>query len=201
MAVTQAIWDCDLYLLGTPGGTVDLRTGELTVPIIEDYISKLTSVTPADTADCPLWLKFLNEVTKNNRDLIRFYQQWCGYCLTGDVKEHQLLFAHGPGGNGKGSSLISCAAFWATTPSTPPWTLWFWEALISIHRSCDVARRASRQGDRTRAAGAAMRLPPASETEEGRAWAEARIKALTGADLITARFMRQDFFTFQVQFN
>ena len=29
MAVTQAIWDCDLYLLGTPGGTVDLRTGEL----------------------------------------------------------------------------------------------------------------------------------------------------------------------------
>ena len=56
MAVTQAIWDCDLYLLGTPGGTVDLRTGELTVPIIEDYISKLTSVTPADTADCPLWL-------------------------------------------------------------------------------------------------------------------------------------------------
>jgi putative DNA primase/helicase len=44
------------------------------------------------------------------------------------------------------------------------------------------------------------RLVTASETEEGRAWAEARIKALTGADLITARFMRQDFFTFQVQF-
>ena len=41
------------------------------------------------------------------------------------------------------------------------------------------------------------RMVTASETEEGRAWAEARIKALTGGDPITARFMRQDFFEFQ----
>lgn len=44
------------------------------------------------------------------------------------------------------------------------------------------------------------RLVTASETEEGRAWAEARIKQLTGGDPITARFMRQDFFTYQPQF-
>jgi putative DNA primase/helicase len=43
-----------------------------------------------------------------------------------------------------------------------------------------------------------LNLP--SETEEGRAWAEARIKALTGGDPIIARFMRQDFFTYQPQF-
>src|SRR5919206_392582 len=40
----------------------------------------------------------------------------------------------------------------------------------------------------------------ASETEEGRAWAESRIKQMTGGDPITARFMRQDFFTYQPQF-
>jgi putative DNA primase/helicase len=40
----------------------------------------------------------------------------------------------------------------------------------------------------------------ASETEEGRAWAEARIKAMTGRDPITARFMRMDFFTYTPQF-
>jgi putative DNA primase/helicase len=44
------------------------------------------------------------------------------------------------------------------------------------------------------------RLVTASETEEGRAWAEARIKQITGGDPITARFMRQDFFTFVPQF-
>ena len=46
----------------------------------------------------------------------------------------------------------------------------------------------------------AMRLVTAQETEEGRSWAEAKIKALTGGDQITARFMRQDNFTFAPQF-
>jgi putative DNA primase/helicase len=40
----------------------------------------------------------------------------------------------------------------------------------------------------------------AIETEEGRRWAESRIKALTGGDRVAARFMRQDFFEFVPQF-
>jgi putative DNA primase/helicase len=44
------------------------------------------------------------------------------------------------------------------------------------------------------------RLVTAIETEEGRRWAESRIKALTGGDKISARFMRQDFFEYTPQF-
>jgi putative DNA primase/helicase len=44
------------------------------------------------------------------------------------------------------------------------------------------------------------RMVTASETEEGRAWAEARIEQMTGGDPITARFMRQDNFTFKPNF-
>jgi len=44
------------------------------------------------------------------------------------------------------------------------------------------------------------RLVTAVETEEGRRWAESKIKGLTGGDKITARFMRQDFFDFIPQF-
>ena len=44
------------------------------------------------------------------------------------------------------------------------------------------------------------RLVTVSETEEGRAWAESRIKSLTGGDAITARYMRRDFFTYLPKF-
>ena len=40
----------------------------------------------------------------------------------------------------------------------------------------------------------------AQETESGRAWAESKIKSLTGGDPITARFMREDFFTYAPRF-
>jgi putative DNA primase/helicase len=47
---------------------------------------------------------------------------------------------------------------------------------------------------------AGMRLVVASETEDGHYWKEARIKTLTGGDMITARFMRQNSFDFRPQF-
>jgi putative DNA primase/helicase len=40
------------------------------------------------------------------------------------------------------------------------------------------------------------RLVTAIETEEGRTWAESKLKSITGGDEIAARFMRQDFFRF-----
>jgi len=45
-----------------------------------------------------------------------------------------------------------------------------------------------------------IRLATGSETEQGRRWAESRIKALTGGDPIAARFMRADFFEFEPTF-
>jgi putative DNA primase/helicase len=44
------------------------------------------------------------------------------------------------------------------------------------------------------------RLVTAVETEEGKRWAEAKLKQMTGGDPIKARFMRQDFFTYIPQF-
>jgi putative DNA primase/helicase len=41
------------------------------------------------------------------------------------------------------------------------------------------------------------RLVVAQETQEGRRWNEALIKQMTGGDTISARFMRQDYFTFK----
>jgi putative DNA primase/helicase len=44
------------------------------------------------------------------------------------------------------------------------------------------------------------RLVTAVETEQGRRWAEAKIKNLTGGDMIATRFMRGDFFEYSPTF-
>jgi putative DNA primase/helicase len=185
-AVTSEIWDRDLYLLGTPNGTVDLRTGGLRAPQAGDYISKQTAVAPADKADCPLWIKFLNEATNGDQGMIDFLQQFSGYACTGDTKEHKLVFAHGPGGNGKGTFQNTIGGILADYRRTA--AMHTFTAAHSDQHPTDLAMLRG------------ARLVTASETEEGRAWAESRIKQITGGDDITARFMRQNFFTYKPQF-
>lgn len=185
-AVSAGDWDRDLFLLGTPGGTVNLRTGVLRQSDPRDGITKLTSVTPADRADCPRWLQFLDETTGTDRDLIRFLQQWGGYCLTGDTREHALFFGYGPGGNGKSvfvNAYTGILSDYAVTAAMDTFT---------------ASRGDKHPTELAMLRGA--RLATASETEEGKSWAEARIKSITGGDAVSARFMRQDFFTFMPAF-
>ena len=185
-AVTADHWDRDPMLLGTPGGTVDLRTGLLRAAEPADAISKVTLVAPAETPDCPRFLAFLNEATGNDLALIRFLQQFCGYCLTGSVQEHALIFVYGPGKNGKSvflNTVSSILGDYAAVAAMDALTV-----AIGERHTTDIAMLRG------------ARLVTASETEEGRAWAEARIKHLTGGDPITARFMRQDNFTFLLTF-
>jgi putative DNA primase/helicase len=67
-------WDLDRYLLGTPGGTVDLRSGKLRPPRQSDMITRTTAVAPADTANCPQFLNFLHETFQGDAGTIRFVQ-------------------------------------------------------------------------------------------------------------------------------
>jgi putative DNA primase/helicase len=183
LAVTADYWDRDPYLLGTPGGTVDLRSGILRPGDPADGITKATAVTPSDHTDCPVWKGFLREATGGDVAMMRFLQQWAGYCLTGDTREHALVFAHGPGGNGKSVFLNTITGIMAGYAAPAPSDTF----TISI-------------GDRhpTDLAGLrGARLVSASETEQGRAWAVTRIKALTGGDEISVRFMRGNFFRYR----
>jgi len=188
LATVSDEWDTDQWVLNTPGGTVDLRTGELRPHRREDHITKQTAVTPAPALhdDHPNWTKFLNEATKEDKELQRFLKQMVGYCLTGDIREHALFFIYGPGGNGKGvflNTIMKVLGDYATTAAMDTFT-----ASHGDKHPTDLAKLRG------------ARMVTASETEEGRAWAESRIKQLTGGDRISARFMRQDFFEFDPTF-
>ncbi|WP_298190968.1 phage/plasmid primase, P4 family [Novosphingobium sp.] len=184
-AVDASVWDTDPMLLGTPAGTLDLHTGKLRTPRPSDHITKLAGCAP-ESGTPDLWLRFLDESLGGDAETIRFIQQWFGYALTGDTREHALAFVFGPGGNGKSvliNTLIAIMGDYAVTAAMETFTA----SKFDRHRT-ELAMLAG------------ARLVTASETEEGRAWAEAKVKQMTGGDPITANFMRQDNFTFKPQF-
>jgi len=185
-AVQQDGWDTDPFLLGCPDATVDLKTGKVLSPDARDLITKRCAVAPSDRQDCPRWIAFLAETAGDDPPMTRFLQQVCGYCLTGSTQEHALFFFYGPGGNGKSvflNTICRIAGDYATVAAMDTFT-----ASQHDRHSTELAMLRG------------ARIVTASETEEGRPWAESRIKALTGGDPITARFMRQDNFTFRPEF-
>src|SRR5262249_33714450 len=93
-------WDADPWLLKTPGGVVDLRTGAMREACRTDYMTKSTAVAPGGKS--PLWHEFLDRVTSGNQDLKSFLLRMCGYMLTGLTIEQSLFFLFGLGSNGKG---------------------------------------------------------------------------------------------------
>lgn len=171
-------------MLNTPNGTVDLRTGAIRPHNPADHLTKIAAVSPG--GECPIWLAFLNRVTASDKELQAFLKRVMGYALTGSTRDHALFFAHGSGGNGKGVFLNTMTRLLGDYATVAPMETF--TATASDRHPTDLA---SLRG---------ARLVSAQETEEWRRWAEAKIKILTGGDPISARFMRQDFFTFQPQF-
>jgi putative DNA primase/helicase len=166
--------------------TIDLRTGERYPPRREDYMTKKAGSHRDPTMPIPIWSSFLARITADDQDLQDYLQRAAGYCLTGDIKEHVLFFLYGTGANGKSVFIKTLLGIWGDYACTVPT-----EVLMESNFDRHPTELARLQG---------VRLAMASETEQGRRWAESRIKALTGGDKITARFMRQDFFEFTPQF-
>jgi putative DNA primase/helicase len=186
LAVDSSDWDADDFKLGTPDGTVNLKSGVLMPADPADLITKTALVSPSRTEDCPRWLKFLDEATRGDVELITFLKRFCGYSLTGSIREHKLAFIHGPGGNGKSVFANVVSAILGSYATIVP--LEALTASKSPRHETEIALLAG------------SRLATATETEDGRGWAEARLKQLTGGDMLTARFMHQDYFRFRPTF-
>lgn len=178
-------WDVDPWLLNTPDGVVDLKTGLTRPNRAEDLMTRVTTVSPAAGADCPTWKKYLERVTDKNEELQLYLQRACGYMLTGTTYEHAMFFLYGLGANGKSTfvdAISGVLGSYHTTAAIETFT-----ASINDRHPTELANLRG------------ARLVSSTETEEGR-WAESRIKALTGGDKVSARFMRQDFFEYTPTF-
>ena len=184
IAATVEQFDADPWLLNTPAGIVDLRSGDMRRHDARAYLTKITGVAPDDACPTPRWCAFLERIMGD--DVIEYLRRVAGYSLTGSTQEHALFFCYGLGANGKTTflnAITGCAG--------------------DYHRAAPIETFTASNHDQhpTDLAGLrGARLVTAIETEEGRRWAESRIKSLTGGDKIAARFMRQDFFEYTPQF-
>ena len=186
LAATVDQWDAEPWLLNTPVGVVDLRTGKIRPAKAEDYCTKITAVEPEENCRTPLWSQFLERVTKGDTEYQKYLARVLGYGLTGITREHALFFLYGTGGNGKGVFMTTVAGI-----------------LGHYHQTAAMETFTESNTDRhpTELAGLrGARMVTATETEQGRRWAESKVKQLTGGDKISARKMRQDFFEFTPQF-
>src|SRR5215211_988224 len=167
--------------------TIELTTGIVRPPSRSDYLTQRAGckVAPPGTPH-PIWTAFLNRITNGDAKLIAFLQRYIGYCLTGDVSEHVFIFVYGTGANGKSTFIGTIQAIFGDYATV-----------------ADMATFLASNNDRHPTELAKLRgarLVIATETQAGRAWDEAKIKAITGGEKQTARFMRQDFFDFDPTF-
>lgn len=185
LSVTSDTFDRDRYLLGTPEGVVNLRTGQKADPDPKYFITKSTKVAPDSRMEIPIWANFMRQVTGNDKGIERLLQQWFGLTLTGDTREQKLAFIYGRGRNGKGVFVRQMAGILKDY----------------AHRAQpETFTKGLNRHPTELASMLGKRLVYCSETESGNTWAETRIKDITGGDKLTARFMRQDEFEFQPEF-
>ena len=100
LEIDVALLDHDPYILNTPGGTVDLKTGKLRPHDPADYCTKITACSPSmEGAD--IFADFLKRMTCGDADFERYLQDVAGVSAVGQVMREQLGIAAGQGGNGK----------------------------------------------------------------------------------------------------
>ena len=173
--------DGDAFLLNTPAGTVDLRTGEMHPHDPENYCTKLTGCAPgSDGAE--IFGDFLNAVTCGDRQLSDYLQMIAGMFAVGAVYRECLIIAYGGGGNGK-STLFNLLAYvlgdYAGNLSA--------ETLTMNCRKNKSPEYAELRG---------RRLVIAAELEEGTRFDTATVKKLCSTDPIFAEKKFKAPFTF-----
>lgn len=178
-------WDRDKWLLGVANGVVDLRTGEFREARKKDYITLSTGVEYDPRATCPRFNEFLSEVFNSDKGLIDYIQRAVGYSLTGFVQEHCLFLCYGTGRNGKSVLLNTISAVLGDYAAGTPFSTFEMNYATSTN---DLAALRGK------------RFVSARETQEARRLNEARVKAVTGGDPITSRFLYAEFFTYYPQF-
>jgi P4 family phage/plasmid primase-like protien len=167
--------DTSHTVLNCLNGELNLLTGELTAHNPESLLSKQCKAVYKENADSPnKWLRFLDMICSGDRQMVEFFQTWCGLCLSGLTDWQAFVYAYGSGGNGKSTIsrlMLELLADYAITVDVDI-------IMGNVSKNSDEYKVAKTKG---------ARLVVGTEIAKGYPMNESRIKGLTGGDEITAR--------------
>jgi len=170
-------FNTDPWLLNTPTGVVDLKTGEV-MPHDSKYRLTYSSAVAPQTMPTPMFDAFLDKVFCHDPDLIDFVQRVFGSALVGKVYTENLIIANGCGSNGK-STLFNTVQYLLGDYAT------------SIDPNLLMASKPTEQ-----AVGMAMmqgkRFAVAQETEEGQRLSSSMLKRMVSTDVMVAKKLYKD---------
>ncbi len=188
MAVTTNELDAAPYLLGVRNGVIDLRTGSLLRADPNMFITKQCNAEYVEDPTCPLWFRFLHQVFQDDVETIRAVQILLGYTLIGQVLDELLIICFGFGANGKSVFNNVITSVLGDYAQAAP------SSILSVRRNDDTGPRNDLAGIK------GSRYLSINELQAGDRLDERVVKALAGRELISARFLFGEFFSFPPTF-
>lgn len=176
------------YLFNCASGTINLKDGSIKPHSIDDNITKASKIELADTADCPMFTKLMNDITLEDRELVKYMQKMFGAAMIGERKKSQefYLFLGVDGSNGKSTLMnIMSNIFGSYLVNSSAYTWIKKKDNNSASASPDVAKLAG------------ARLVFAAELPKGEEFNENLIKSYTGGDVISTRGLYEKTFEFR----
>lgn len=181
LEIDVADLDSDPFLLNTPGGEVNLRTGELLPHDPEHFHTRMTTASPS-MEGMKLWLDFLGVITCGDKELEYYLQMTSGEELIGRIFNENMRIKIGEGSNGKSTYTNSKLRIMGT---------------YGGQISAETLTTGAKNGKNWELAEMrGKRLVVASELEEGMRLNTAFVKKICSTDAILGEKKNKDPFSF-----
>jgi putative DNA primase/helicase len=179
------IFDNGRHYLNCKNGILDLESGILEPHDPMRFMTRITNCDYREEAECPKWRAFMERVipdpeTRTSLQII------AGYAITGYVSERAMFIFYGMGANGKSTFLDTICQVLGDYSAGIPASSLMVKSTGAIPN--DIAMLVGK------------RFATASESDASNRLSESFVKALTGDNTLTARFLHQEFFQYQPQF-
>ena len=180
------MFDKNPYAFNVENGTMYLDKGEFKPHSREDYSTKCSNFVYDINAKCPTWDKFLLQIMNQDTELIHYIQKVMGYSMTSLTTEQCLFILWGAGANGKSTFLNTISNLMGD---------------YAEHTLAETFMKKQNEGINNDVARLrAVRFVSTSETEQGKRLSESLVKQITGDDILTARFLYGEYFSFKPTF-